>query len=111
MHQINKTAIAEKKTACHVKDALDVLQGKWTLRVIYHLLKNDFLRFGQLKKKMPEANKAMLTSTLKKLEAKNIVKREQFNELPLRVEYSLTVKGKKLEAIFSQLGMWWEDKN
>ena len=60
------------------------------------------------KKKLPGINNTTLTTILKRLEENNIVKREQYNELPLRVEYSLTAVGRNLENIFFELESWWE---
>lgn len=99
----------KKNTSCTVKNALNIIQGKWTLQIIYSLLVNDTLRFGQLKKLLPNINNTALATALKKLEDHHIVKRVQYNELPLRVEYSLTPRGKKLEKVFSELSFWWDD--
>lgn len=91
---------------CPVKKTLELLAGKWTTRVIYELQMNTTLRFGEFKRNIPEITNAMLSSTLKELEGKGIVSRTQFNEVPLRVEYSLTKAGQEMMPIFSEMGRW-----
>jgi Predicted transcriptional regulators len=101
--QIKKQYIS---TRCPIRQALDILQGKWTARVIYSLLKNNSMRFGEIKKTIPTITNTMLTSTLRELESQNIVSRIQYNEIPPRVEYSLTEKGISLLPVFFELGKW-----
>ena len=95
-----------QEPTCPVQLSLTLLQGKWTARIIYALLKKDPLRFGEFKKEIPAITNTMLTATLKELESQNIVLRTQFNEIPLRVEYSITPKGQALLPVFYELGKW-----
>ena len=78
---------------CPVSKTLELLNGKWTSRIIYKLQKQDFIRFGALKKRIPDITNTMISNTLKQLEDSGFVKREQFNEIPPHVEYSLTPAG------------------
>ena len=57
---------------------------------------------------MPAITSAMLSSTLKALESKGIVVRKQFNEIPLRVEYSLSESGKAMLSIYYEMAIWGE---
>lgn len=91
---------------CPVSQTLELLGGKWTSRVIYELEKTDQLRFGQLKKNLDGITNTMLSSTLKTLEDKGIVERKQYNEVPLRVEYSLTEAGKAMLHIYYEIAKW-----
>ena len=93
---------------CPVTKVLDLLSGKWTTRIIYELERHENLRFGELKKCMPAITSAMLSSTLKALESKGIVVRKQFNEIPLRVEYSLSESGKAMLSIYYEMAIWGE---
>jgi len=86
--------------------SFQVLEGKWTSRVIFYLLKNDHLRFGELKRSIPAITNTMLASTLRELERNEIVSRTQFDEMPPRVEYSLTEKGNALLPVFYDLAKW-----
>ncbi|WP_196594577.1 winged helix-turn-helix transcriptional regulator [Pectinatus sottacetonis] len=91
---------------CPVLQSLEILQGKWTSRIIFYLLKNNHMRFGKLKKSIPTITNTMLTSTLRELEQKGIVSRIQYNEIPPHVEYSLTETGNALLPVFFELGKW-----
>ena len=64
------------------------------------------MRFGELKKAFPEITNAMLTNTLRSLEEEELVKREQFNEIPPHVEYSLTKKGRELMPLYYEIYVW-----
>lgn len=61
-----------------------------------------------MKRAYPHITNTMLTNTLRDLESLGIVHREQFNEIPPRVEYSLTEKGKELLPVFYEIAKWGE---
>lgn len=94
------------KENCPVSRTLELFDGKWTSRVLYQLQKTDHIRFGQLKKNLDGITNTMLSSTLKLLEKRGIVERKQFNEVPLRVEYSLTEAGKAMLHIYYEMAKW-----
>ena len=93
---------------CPVRRTLELLSGKWRTHVIYELCKKPSLRFGELRKALPHITNTMLTATLRDLESIGIVHREQFNEIPPHVEYSLTEKGRALLPVFLELARWGE---
>ena len=93
---------------CPLRRALDMLGGKWRTHVLYVLFRQGPCRFGELKEAIPKITSTMLSSTLKELEGLGIVHREQFNEIPPHVEYSLTEKGMDLLPIFIELAKWGE---
>lgn len=95
-------------TACPVRKTLELLNGKWRLMLIYELSKKSSYRFGELKKAIPSITNTMLTTALRDLENMGIVRREQFNEIPPHVEYSLTEKGKAFFPIFFEIAKWGE---
>lgn len=94
---------------CPVHRTLELLNGKWRTHIIYELCKHPSMRFGELKKAYPHITNTMLTNTLRDLESLGIIHREQFNEIPPHVEYSLTEKGKKLLPIFLEISKWGEE--
>lgn len=94
---------------CPMRKTLGLLSGKWRTHIIYELCKNESLRFSELKKAYPRITNTMLTHTLRDLEELGIVHREQFNEIPPHVEYSLTEKGKALLPVFFELAKWGEN--
>ena len=105
---LNKIMTEEVKEDCPVRKTLELLSGKWRTHIIYELCKKPSLRFGELKKAYPYITNTMLTNTLRDLEKIGIVHREQFNEIPPRVEYSLTEKGKELLPVFYEIAKWGE---
>lgn len=94
---------------CPVHRTLELLSGKWRTHIIYELCKHPSMRFGELKKAYPRITNTMLTNTLRDLESLGIIHREQFNEIPPHVEYSLTEKGKALLPVFSEISKWGEE--
>lgn len=92
--------------ACPVTNLILMLQGKWKNQVIFAMSLNDTLRFGQLKKEVPGITNTMLTNTLRELEADGLIHREQYNEIPPHVEYSLTEKGRSLFPVFYEMLKW-----
>lgn len=76
--------------------------------MIYELQKQDSIRFGVLKKRIPDITNTMISNTLKQLEDNGIINREQFNEIPPHVEYSLTPAGLDMLPIFFEMSKWGE---
>lgn len=91
---------------CPVQKTLKLFQGKWNLRIIYELSKHESMRFRELKKAIPDISNTVLTSTLKALENQGLVLRQQFNEVPPHVEYSLLESAKELDKIFQAMREW-----
>lgn len=116
---MKKTASAEEylqkllsspvRDDCPMRRTLELISGKWRTHIIYELCKKPVCRFGELKKAIPKITNTMLTATLRDLEKYGIVHREQYNEIPPRVEYSLTEKGKALLPTFLELAKWGEN--
>lgn len=94
---------------CPMRRTLELLSGKWRTHIIYELCKKPSCRFGELKKSVSGITNTMLTNTLRDLEQVGIVHREQFNEIPPHVEYSLTEKGRDLLPVFTELAKWGEN--
>ena len=91
---------------CPMATAISAIGGKWKLRLICTLLVDGRQRFGDLSKKTKGITNAMLSSSLKEMEADGIITRIQFAEVPPHVEYELTEKGKALWPILHRLAHW-----
>ncbi len=91
---------------CPLSSSLDLISGKWELKILFLLLKYDTLRFGEFKKNLPNITNTVLTNVLKKFEKAEVIHRTQFNEIPPHVEYSLTESGKELIHVFFELAKW-----
>lgn len=93
-------------SSCMVMKTLQLLGGKWRLLVLYQLAKRPSYRFGELRRSIPNITNTMLTNTLRELEEAGLVHREQFNEIPPHVEYSITDMGKDLFPVFFEMARW-----
>lgn len=91
---------------CPVKYALDLLNGKWKLRIIWELNQQGTIRFNELQRRLKGISSVMLSKTLEELERNKIVNRRQYNEIPPKVEYSLTDLGKAIDPALQALGNW-----
>ncbi|MEL6721028.1 MAG: helix-turn-helix domain-containing protein, partial [Bacteroidota bacterium] len=92
-------------TSCSLTMALSVMGGKWKPIIIARLNRSS-KRFGQLDASIIGISRKVLTTQLKELVEDKLVIRTSFNEIPPRVEYSLTDKGKELIPIFKEIGKW-----
>ena len=93
---------------CAMDVTMSFIGGKWKTVVLWYL-RNKTLRFGDLKKQIPDITEKMLSLQLKSLEEDGLVKREVFAEVPLRVEYSLTEFGKTLAPVLEAIAKWGRD--
>lgn len=91
---------------CPIRNVLSRVGDKWSMLVLFTLESNDNQRFKELQRNIPDISQKMLTATLKMLEADGLIRREVFPELPPRVEYSLTKKGKSLLPLIDNLLSW-----
>ncbi|AXH08463.1 transcriptional regulator, HxlR family [Malaciobacter halophilus] len=93
---------------CPVETALDVIDGKWKILILWYL-RRDTKRFNQLQKLMPKITQKMLSQKLKELESHGVINRVVYPEIPPKVEYSLSEYGKSLKPILKQLYLWGEE--
>ncbi len=91
---------------CPIRNVLSRVGDKWSMLVLFTLESNDNQRFKELQRNIPDISQKMLTATLKMLEADGLIRREVFPEVPPRVEYSLTKKGKSLLPLIDNLLSW-----
>ena len=93
------------KAILPVRDALDILSGKWKLPIIIALSFGN-RRFSQLAKQIPGITDKMLSKELRELEMNQLVKRTVYDAVPVVVEYSMTPYGKTLEKLIEELQAW-----
>lgn len=106
-----KTEIKESlNSICPVRNILSRIGNKWSMLVLFTLNGNGTIRFKELQRKIPDISQKMLTTTLRTLEADGIIYRKVYPEIPPRVEYSLTERGKSLIPIINNL-LAWAKKN
>ena len=93
---------------CPVEAVLTQIGGKWKGVILYHLL-GGTLRFNEIRRRLPKTTQRMLTNQLRELEADGLLVRTVFPEVPPRVEYSLSPRGRSLEPIILALKAWAEE--
>lgn len=91
---------------CPIGKALAVIGGKWKMRIVCTLYVDGTQRYNDLVRKTSGVTNAMLSSSLKELEADGVITRRQYEEIPPRVEYSLTDRGRELWPILHRLAHW-----
>ena len=91
---------------CPVETSLELLSGKWKPRILWKLHRNSVVRFGELRRGMPEITAKMLTQQLRELERDGLVARTVYAEVPPKVEYRLSDFGATLEPILEQIAQW-----
>jgi len=94
---------------CSVGYAMEIINGKWKLLIIWNIGMEKTIRFNDLQRKVEGISSLMLSKNLKELESDGLVIRRQYNEIPPRVEYELTDVGLKLGSVLQKLGEWGEE--
>lgn len=91
---------------CEFTTVLEILGGKWKPTIMYHLFSNGTMRFSELQRAMPDITKKMLTAQLRELEYHDIVHREIYQQIPPKVEYSMTEHGQGLTPVLMAMNDW-----
>lgn len=91
---------------CPITVTVDIIGGKWKPVIIWLLLKEKTLRFGEITKLIPGIALKVLSRSLKELKSDGILTRTAYPEVPPRVEYSLSAKGESLKQIIDLLSIW-----
>ena len=100
--------MAEKKAfgLCPYITSQKVLTGKWSMYIMY-LLSNGPVRFNELQRRMPEEmTHTTLSRQLKTLEKEGLIIRKEYQQIPPKVEYSLSEIGEKFKKVIAVLEVW-----
>lgn len=100
-----------KNYHCEFELTLDIIGGKWKPLILYYIGINGVIRYGELKREIPNINERMLTRQLRDLEKDNLIHREVFREVPPKVEYSLSELGLTIMPILKNLQEWGSNYN
>ena len=87
---------------------MSLIQGKYKLFILYTLACYEIVRFNEMKKYIGEISDKTLSCTLKALEADELIRRREYPQIPPKVEYSLSEKGKSLVPILEEMCDWGE---
>ena len=104
MFACNDKPCCEKGFA--IKYALNILNGKWKLQIMWEISKFGTVRFNELQRNLDGISSIMLSRSLSELSEYNLVLRKQYNEIPPRVEYTLTDLGRSLCPVLHALEDW-----
>ena len=88
---------------------LSLINGKYKMTILYTLMEFGVVRFNEMKKYIGDISYKTLSSTLKELEADQLIHREEYPQIPPKVEYSLTERGKSLIPILDGMCEWGDN--
>ncbi|NRB39814.1 MAG: helix-turn-helix transcriptional regulator [Pseudomonadales bacterium] len=107
---VSKRQLIPDDDNCPVRDVLTRLTSKWPMLILFALLDGSH-RFLELQRRIENISKRMLTVSLRQLEQDGYVTRRVFEEVPPRVEYSLTTMGKSVTDPLINLITWAQDNH
>ena len=95
----------QRVQGCAVERMMGLIDGKWKIIVLYKLLRGT-LRFNELRRLIPSITQRMLTHQLRELEADGLIIRTVYAQVPPRVEYTLSTRGRSLEPVLLAMKEW-----
>ncbi len=100
--------MSKKSVSCPVEVTLQVISGRWKVMIIHQLLERE-KRFNQLQRELSGITHRTLAKQLRELEQDGLIMRKDFQEIPPRVEYSLSPLGLSLKKVLSAMHDWGVD--
>ena len=94
---------------CPLNHAMQLVGGKWKMQIICALNNQGTLRYNELRRKLDGISNTVLASSLKELEEAGLVKRTEYLEVPVRVEYCSTGKADRLMPVLEAFSQWGEE--
>jgi DNA-binding HxlR family transcriptional regulator len=92
--------------SCPVEAAIRVMNGKWKPLILWHLYFEGTKRFGELRRGVPQATEKMLIQHLRELESDGLVTRTVYPQVPPKVEYALTDRGRRFGPVLLAMYDW-----
>jgi Predicted transcriptional regulators len=99
-------AMDDKKFICPLEFTLNIIGGKWKPLILWRLVNNKVMRYGEIKRSIKKVTHKVLSNQLKDLENDGIISRMEYPEIPPKVEYSLTEKGISLIPLLQDMVDW-----
>lgn len=100
---MNKELVVDSKP---FEYAMSLIGGKWKLNILFWLWRKDVMRYGEMKKSLDGITHKMLSKQLKELEQDDLIIRHEYPQVPPKVEYYLSERGKTLMPILHELCLW-----
>ncbi|MRJ10342.1 transcriptional regulator [Ornithobacterium rhinotracheale] len=107
---MKKELMEELYPDCPIRNIITRFSNKWAILILYSLEKQSPMRFNELRKNIADISQKMLTSNLRTLEEDGLIHRKIFAEIPPRVEYSLSKRGKSLIPHLNALILWAKEE-
>ena len=104
-----QTALCPCTDACVLRAVMDTIGGKWKLPILCSISADGPTRYNDLLRKMRGISNTMLAKSLRELEEDGLVERKEYREVPVRVEYSVTERTRRLQPVLRQLIDWQLD--
>lgn len=101
--------IDQKIYNCPLEYTQKVVGGKWKPIILWYLSTEGIKRYGELKKTLTNISHKMLSQQLKEMEKDKLIHREEYSQIPPKVEYSITEKGRTLLPILELMHKWGLD--
>lgn len=98
-------AVKQNGWHCPAENALTLLSGKWRSMILYWLM-DEPLRFNELQRRLGAITHRTLSKTLKDMEEDGLVARKDHGEIPPRVDYSLTPRGRSFQPVLQAMELW-----
>jgi len=95
---------------CPLQEAMTAIGGKWKIHILCAVYMAGTIRYNQLKRKVRGISNTMLAACLRELEQEGLVLREEFLEVPVRVEYHVSPSAEALIPILAQLAQWQTER-
>lgn len=99
-------AAMKLETKCPVAFTSRILGGKWKARIVWALVRNEPLRFSEIRRACPPVSDRILTKELRELEQCGLISREEFPVTPPKTEYRLTALGQSLRPVMTVMADW-----
>ena len=88
---------------------LSLISGKYKMVILYCLMEFEVVRFNELKRYIKSISDKTLSSNLKELESDHLIIRTEYPQIPPKVEYTLSERGRSLMEVLDQLCVWGEN--
>lgn len=106
MPKINFSEEIDYDHICPIVYALSIIGQKWKIPILWHLADEGTLRYNELKRGVQGITNMMLTKSLQELEEHGLIDRKQYDEIPPKVEYSLSERGQSLIPLLREFDAW-----
>jgi DNA-binding HxlR family transcriptional regulator len=108
LEEKKRLTFRDKQYKCGIDLTLAIIGGKWKASILWHLARQT-MRFSELQRQFSDTTRKMLTQQLRELERDGLVHREVYPQVPPKVEYSLTAKGRTITPLLDSMCEWGTD--